>query len=123
MTDTKLQNIFAQLEDHEKRIRVLEGSEVKNLPKRKPAHSSKKQTRNKGDDLYPPIQKLHEGSFFNDAKIDLDVVSELQKKLLTRKKPLRASVVNVLRKMVRDGSLERIGVTRSEKTAIAYIKP
>ena len=122
MTETQLQKVITQLENHEKRIRVLEGGEVRNLPQKEFTQRSRKQNKSKGEDLHPPIQKLVDSGFFSENKIDLDVVSELQRKLLTSKKPLRSSVVNVLRKLVRDEVLERTEAVRGEKKLIAYIK-
>ncbi|MCH7730871.1 DEAD/DEAH box helicase family protein, partial [Patescibacteria group bacterium] len=76
--------------------------------------------KSKAEDLVPQVKQLLQDGFFKEAKIDLDVISELQRRLLTRKKPLRASVVNVLRKMVRDGILERTEITRDKKILIVY---
>lgn len=121
MAEEELQKILMQLEDHEKRIRALENGEVESSTKKKPAELGRK-VKSKGEDLYLPIEKLVQNGFFNETRIDLDVVSELQRRLLTRKKPLRASVVNVLRKMVRDGVLERMEAIKKEKTFIAYKK-
>lgn len=119
MSDPQLQKIIEQLADHEKRIRVLEGNETKDHSQKKSTNFGKK-TKNKGEDLNPPIQKLVNESFFKEDKIDTDVVTELQRRLLTRKTPLRASVVNVLRKLVRDGVLERTDIVKGKKKLIAY---
>lgn len=121
MSDPQLQKILEQLADHEKRIRVLEGGDISSDAKKNPDNKNKKH-KSKGEDLYAPIYKLVQDNFFKEAKIDVDVVSELQRRLLTRKKPLRASVVNVLRKLVRDGVLERTEIVRNEKKLVAYIK-
>ena len=117
-----LKEIKKILQDHEKRIRALESGKVTNTTKKKPTDDSKKRPKGKGEDLYASIQRLVQDNFFKEARTDLDVVSELQRRLLTRKKPLRASVVNVLRKMVREGVLERTEATRNERTLIAYKK-
>lgn len=122
MSDAQFQKIFTQLEDHEKRIRALEDGKIKDAVKQKLAAGSENRSKSKGEDLYAPIQRLVQDNFFKEARTDLDVVSELQRRLLTRKKPLRASVVNVMRKMVRDGILERIEVIRNKRTLIAYKK-
>jgi len=84
----------------------------------KPKEIAKK--KNKAEDLRAPIQKLFDFGFFKEAKIDMDVFSELQKKLLTKQKPLRSSIVNVLRDMVRKEILERVDVVRGERTLIGY---
>ncbi len=76
--------------------------------------------KGKAEDLKLPIQKLFDGGFFKEAKIDKDVFSELQKKLLTRQKPLRSSVVNALRDMVRKEILERVDVVQGKKVLIGY---
>ena len=115
----QIKKIFAQLADHESRLQRIEGSKPKSATKNVAVPQKRS---GKGEDLHPPIQKLFDSGFFDEARIDLDVVVELQKRLMTHKKPLRASVVNVLRSMVRTGSLERTQVTRDEKTLIAYIK-
>ncbi|MEX2013962.1 MAG: hypothetical protein WD896_01250 [Parcubacteria group bacterium] len=119
MDKNQIKKILDQLTDHEGRLQRLEGSKPKSVTK---AATVPKKRQGKGEGLHPPIQKLFDSGFFNEARIDLDVVSELQKKLLTRKKPLRASVVNVLRNFVRDGMLERADIVRNEKKLIAYIK-
>jgi hypothetical protein len=64
--------------------------------------------------------KLFDSGFFKEAKIDTEVSSELQRKLLTKQKPLRSSIVNVLRDMVRKELLERIEVIREKKKLIGY---
>ena len=64
--------------------------------------------------------KLFDSSFFKEPRIDMEVFSELQKRLLTKKKPLRSSIVNVLRDMVRKDLLERIDVVRGKKKLIGY---
>lgn len=126
MDEEQVRNLLAQLADHEKRIRLLENdvSNKKNFSgDGRPDSQNKKDAtkrKGKGEDLSPPIQVLFKNDFFKDSRIDLDVVSELQRKLLTQKKPLRASVVNVLRRMVRSGILDRIEVAKNKKTLIAY---
>ncbi|HEY4506931.1 MAG TPA: hypothetical protein VJH71_02090 [Candidatus Paceibacterota bacterium] len=121
MDDIQLKKLLEQLEDHDKRIRVLEGSKVAELVKGIVGSDRKiPRERTAAEDLFVPVNKLSQDGFFKAAKIDLDVVAELQRKLLTRKKPLRASVVNVLRKMVRRGILERVEFIKDKKTLIAY---
>jgi len=119
MTDPQIQKILERLEDCEKRIKILEGNKSKSHPQKNSTYFGKK-TKSKAEDLNPPIQKLLKEGFFREAKIDIDVVSELQKRLLTRKTPLRASVVNVLRKLVREEILVRIGIIKGKKQVIAY---
>lgn len=120
MVNTQIKKILAQLVDHEKRIHSLENIESKKVPKKESAKNMRKRSKVRGEDLLPPIQGLVQNGFFRDARVDLDVVAELQRRLLTRKKPLRASVVNVPRKLVREGSLDRTEITRNKKTLIAY---
>lgn len=76
--------------------------------------------KSKAENLKAPIMKLFDSGFFKDAKIDKEVSLELQKKLLTKQKPLRSSIVNVLRDMVRKELLERIEVIREKKRLIGY---
>jgi hypothetical protein len=76
--------------------------------------------KGKAEDLKAPIMKLFDSGFFKEAKIDTEVSSELQRKLLTKQKPLRSSIVNVLRDMVRKELLERIEVIREKKKLIGY---
>jgi len=100
-------------------ISQLENKVGKNQPQKK---IKNKYSKTSGEDLHPPVKILIKNNFFEEAKIDLDVVSELQKKLLTKKKPLRSSVVNVMRKMVREGILERTEILKGKKILIAYKK-
>ena len=76
--------------------------------------------KNKAEDLKVPIIKLFDSSFFKEPKIDMEVFSELQKRLLTKQKPLRPSIVNVLRYMIRKDLLERFDVIRGKKKLIGY---
>jgi hypothetical protein len=76
--------------------------------------------KNKAEDLKVPIMKLFDSGFFKEPKIDMEVFSELQKRLLTKQKPLRSSIVNVLRDMVRKDLLERVDVIRGKKKLIGY---
>lgn len=120
MDTSDIKDILDKLKDHEKRIYSLENIELKKVPKKESVKNIRKRSKARGEDLLPPIQGLVQGGFFEEARVDLDVVSELQRRLLTRKKPLRASVVNVLRRLVREGSLDRAEITRNKKTLIAY---
>lgn len=83
---------------------------------------SKKHLKIKGgnEDLYLPIEKLFQGGFFKDWHTDLDVCNTLTLKLLTKKTPLRASVVNVLRAMVKKEALIRDKIKKDKKEVFAY---
>lgn len=85
---------------------------------KKPAKTAKR--KNKAEDLKVPIMKLFDSYFFKEPRIDMEVFSELQKRLLTKQKPLRSSIVNVLRDMVRKDLLERIDVIHGKKKLIGY---
>lgn len=104
--------IFERLEKIEKFVFGL-GKNVK-----KSAKIVKK--KGKVEDLKTPIMQLFKSGFFKEAKIDMEVLFELQRKLLTKQKPLRSSIVNVLRSMVRKELLERIEVMREKKKLIGY---
>lgn len=124
MTDEQFQKIFAELKDHEKRIRVLEGGRATKSHQIEQSKEKKgTKVKNKAEDLFPPIQKLLEGDFFKDWQTDLDVCNVLTIKLLTKKKPLRASVVNVLRAMVKKGLLVRDKVRKNKREVFAYKQP
>jgi len=92
-------------------------------PKVRPSVSKKVTSapkREKSVDLNGPIKSLYDSGFFKDGKIDLEVIKELQMKLLTSKKPLRSSVVNVLRKLVSDKLLIRDYITKDKKSILVY---
>ena len=76
--------------------------------------------KSKGIDLTQPIKKLYEDKFFSDSKTDLDVKDKLELDLLTEKSPKRSSIVNVLRKMVKDGLLTRDKILKGKRTIIGY---
>ena len=76
--------------------------------------------RNKTESLESPIMKLFNSGFFKEIKIDKDVLFELQKRLLTKQKPLRPSIVNVLRSMVRKDLLGRMEIQHGKKKLIGY---
>lgn len=84
----------------------------------KPVKITKK--KGKAEDLKVPIMKIFDSGFFQEPRIDMEVFSELQKRLLTKQKPLRSSIVNVLRDMVRKDLLERVDVERGKKKLIGY---
>ena len=120
MKNVQFEKILEQLADYEKRIRVLEntGSEISS--EKKTAQYNKKPPKNKGENLFPPIQKLFDTMFFKEWQTDLDVCNALTIRLLTKRKPLRASVVNVLRAMVKKGLLVRDKVTKNKRQVFAY---
>ncbi len=121
MPDKQFEKILAQLEDHEKRIRVLEnGGATKNHQVEQLKKKGKAKPKNKGEDLFPPIQKLLDDKFFKDWQTDLEVCNALRIKLLTKKKPLRASVVNVLRALVKKSLLTREKVQKNKRQVFAY---
>ncbi|PJA02064.1 hypothetical protein COX73_02750 [bacterium (Candidatus Gribaldobacteria) CG_4_10_14_0_2_um_filter_36_18] len=91
---------------------------VAEAKKNKPKLSGKK--KSKGIDLTQPIKKLYEDKFFSDSKTDLDVKDKLELDLLTEKSPKRSSIVNVLRKMVKDGLLTRDKILKGKRTIIGY---
>jgi len=76
--------------------------------------------RVKGLDLNIPISKLHKDGFFKNGRTDIEVCEELHLKLMTPKKPLRSSVVNVLRAMVKKGLLVRQKIQREKRTILIY---
>lgn len=120
MTQDNIQEILDKLEDHERRIRSLEGEDVKNFVEIQSEKKSKTNTKGKSEDLFPPIQKLLKDGFFQEWRTDLEVCNILTVKLLTKKTPLRASVVNVLRAMVKKGLLTREQIQRNKRTVFAY---
>ena len=91
---------------------------VAEVKKNKPKLGGKK--KSKGIDLTQPIKKLYEDKFFSDSKTDLDVKDKLELDLLTEKSPKRSSIVNVLRKMVKDGLLTRDKILKGKRTIIGY---
>ncbi|MDD5760737.1 MAG: hypothetical protein PHF45_01635 [Candidatus Pacebacteria bacterium] len=120
MAYDNVQQILGKLEDHEKRIRALEGRKVKDLKMASLEEERKTNTRNKGEDLFPPIEKLLKDGFFAEWRTDIEVCNTLTLKLLTKKTPLRASVVNVLRAMVKKGLLIREKIQKGKRFILAY---
>lgn len=121
MNTEKIIKIVGQIQDGLDEIKKelgVSNTLTEEIKKNKPKLSGKK--KNKAEDLKVPIQKLFDSGFLKEVKIDMDVSSELQKKLLTKQKPLRSSVVNVLRDMVRKGLLERVDVVKGKRTLIGY---
>lgn len=86
----------------------------------KPLRDNTKSKREKGVDLSGPIKSLYDAGFFKEGKIDLDVAKELQLRLLTSKKPIRTSIVNVLRRMVTKGLLTRNPIIKDKQTILLY---
>lgn len=123
MLDAQFQKTIEQLADHEKRIRVLESGEVKNPVRNGSADRNKKIPKGNSEDLFPPIQKLFDSGFFKEWQTDLDVCNALTVRLLTKRKPLRASVVNVLRAMVKKDLLVRDKVQKNKRKVFAYKQP
>lgn len=82
--------------------------------------TKKKQSKGANEDLHPPIEKLFQGGFFKEWHTDIDVCNTLTRKLLTKKTPLRASVVNVLRSMVKKEILVRDKIKKDKKEVFAY---
>lgn len=80
----------------------------------------KPKKKNKGVDLLQPIKKLYDENFFIEYKSDLEVKKKLEIDLLTDKSPKRASIVNVLRKMVKDSLLIREKITKNKKATFCY---
>lgn len=76
--------------------------------------------RTKGVGLNIPISKLHRNGFFKNGCTDIEVCQELYLKLMTSKKPLRPSVVNVLRAMVKNGLLVREKIQKGKRTILVY---
>ncbi|MFH1233820.1 MAG: hypothetical protein V1649_04205 [Patescibacteria group bacterium] len=124
MNNPKINKIIAQLVNHESRICKLEGVTNKNtkidLGVKQPGKTQKVLSKGKAENLFPPIQKLLDGGFFKDWQSDVDVCNVLTIRLLTKKKPLRASVVNVLRAMIKNGSLTREKVLKNKRQVFAY---
>ena len=120
MNQDNIQQLQKKLEDHEKRIRVLEGKGIKTSIGASLKKNKKTNSKNKGEDLFPPIQKLLKDEFFEEWKTDLEVCNMLTVKLLTKRTPLRASVVNVLRAMVKKGLLNRERIQKDKRSVFAY---
>ena len=102
--------ILERLGQLEKAVFATKKKETKNEPGR----------RTKSTDLNMPISKLHKEGFFKNGRTDVEVCQELHLKLMTSKKPLRSSVVNVLRSMVKKGLLNRDKVKNDKKVVLSY---
>ncbi len=118
MNKNKILNILDHLEKTITELRSEVGVSEEVAAQVKENHSSPK--REKSVDLNGPVKTLYDCGFFKDGRIDLDVAKELQMKLLTSKKPLRPSIVNVLRKMVANGTLIRDYITKDKKSILIY---
>ena len=103
--------IFERLEKLEGVVFATEKKTIKKKPAAK---------RTKGIDLSIPILKLHSEGFFKNGRTDVEVCQELHLKLMTPKKPLRSSVVNVLRSMVKKGLLNREKIKKDKKVVLSY---
>jgi len=84
--------------------------------------SRKINVRSKGENLFPPIEKLLEEGFFNEWRSDVEVCKQLVLRLLTKKKPLRPSVVNVLRAKVKNETLVREKIQKEKRNVLSYKK-
>lgn len=80
----------------------------------------KQKRKNKLENLEAPIAKIFNAGFFKESKNDKEVLSELKRKILTKQKPLRSSVVNVLRRMVKKELLERTEIIMNKRKVIGY---
>jgi len=76
--------------------------------------------RAKMTDLKTPITELYNNGFFDNEKMDNDVIKKLREQVLSST-PKRASVSNVLRRLVKKGLLERIG-EGNKKNPWKYLK-
>lgn len=120
MAYDNIQQILSKLENHEKRIRAFESEGAKDLKTVPLGKKRKVNPKNKGEDLFSPIQKLLKDGFFAEWRTDLEVCNTLTLKLLTKKTPLRASVVNVLRAMIKKGLLARKKIQKDKRSVFAY---
>lgn len=124
MTDSEIiQQILNRLNDHENRIHHLEGEGIKNPEAVLIEKKRKANARSKNDDLFSPIQKLLKDNFFAEARSDIEVCDALTLKLLTKKTPLRASVVNVLRALVKKELLIRDKIQKGKRSLLVYKQP
>mgnify|MGYP001575581284 CR=1 FL=1 len=105
--------IFERLEKLEGVVFATEKKAIKKEPTK----------RTKGIDLNIPISKLLSEGFFKSGRTDIEVCQELRLKLMTSKKPLRSSVVNVLRAMVKKGLLMREKMQKEKRTVLIYKQP
>jgi hypothetical protein len=121
MNTEKILDLICKIENNITEIRKEMGIE-NNQEIKKDSETAREDNkkRSKAIDLTLPIKKLYDNNFFSDFKSDLDVVEKLKFDLLTNKVPKRASVVNVLRKMVKGGILIRSKMPRDKKTIIVY---
>ena len=121
MNTEKIIKIVGQIQsglDEIKKELDVSDTPTEEIKKNKSKLSGRK--KSKGIDLTQPIKKLYEDKFFSDSKTDLDVKDKLELDLLTEKSPKRSSIVNVLRKMVKDGLLTRDKILKGKRTIIGY---
>jgi len=123
MNNQQISKISQQLADHEKRICRLEGVADENPSNNleiKTNETQKVSPKSKGDNLLPPVQKLIQDGYLKEWRSDVEVCQNLSMKLLTKKKPLRSSVANVLRAMVKKGILTRNKIQRDKREILVY---
>ena len=121
MNTEKIIKIVGQIQsglDEIKKELDVSDTPTEGIKKNRSKLSGKK--KSKGIDLTQPIKKLYDDKFFSDSKTDLDVKDKLELDLLTEKSPKRSSIVNVLRKMVKDGLLTRDKISKGKRTIIGY---
>lgn len=120
MNTEKISKILGQIEEEIKDIRKEIGNPKNSKGENPTKENSKLKRKNKSVDLLQPIRALYNDNFFANHKADLDVKEKLELDLLTDKTPKRASIVNVLRKMVKDGLLIREKIKKDKKTTFCY---
>lgn len=120
MSTEKIIKIVDQIQEKINEIRNELGQPT--IIKEKPSVriNSRSKKKNKGVDLLQPIKKLYDNNFFIEHKSDLEIKEKLELDLLTDKSPKRASIVNVLRKMVKTGLLTREKIIKNKKTIFCY---
>ncbi|MCU0641573.1 MAG: hypothetical protein MUC35_05740 [Candidatus Margulisbacteria bacterium] len=119
MNSSDLKRIVERLDDYERRIRAIESSQSE-PPLRKNTKMDRPTAKSRGEDLFLPIQKLIKEHYFHEWRNDVEVCDVLRIQLLTKKKPLRASIVNVLRAMVKNGKLIRDKIQKGKRRVFAY---
>jgi hypothetical protein len=119
--ENQFEEIIKRLDNLEGRVRELEGSASKgDQGEIAPPQTKNGPHKNRGENLFPPINKILEKGFFKDYRTDKDVCEKLKLDLLTKKRPLRASVVNVLRAMVKKDLLSREKIQIGKRQVLAY---
>lgn len=122
MDTDKILKYINQIENAILELKKIIGSNEARLEKLTKIKKNRIEERQKDKsiDLIQPIRKLFDENFFSDYKRDVDVVKELRIKLLTTKTPKRASVTNVLRRMVKNGLLNREKIVSGKRKILAY---